>query len=238
MANNYLRGALIQFMPTFLNKPVPNVILFQFNPETIAHTWSQPEGDPNSRSGPRSSPLAVRGLPGESFSFTIAMDAGDMIADGSPVAELIGKGSGIYSRLAALEMLLYPESASDEGLLGAVSLNVSRRLFGKSADASRTVPHSQLPAVLFVWGPGRIVPVRVTQLTITEKLYDSLLNPTHAEAQLELRVLTPEEFEFVSGPFRNIAMAAYIYSQGLRQTLAISNLANAIESDIGMIAAL
>ena len=51
-----------------------------------------------------------------------------------------------------------------------------------------------MPTVLFVWGPGRIVPVRVTNLTITEKLYDALLlNPIHAEATIEIQVLTPEE---------------------------------------------
>ena len=55
--------------------------------------------------------------------------------------------------------------------------------------------------VLFVWGPGRIVPVRVTALSITEKLYDAtLLNPTHVEAQITLRVLTQDELKYVTGP--------------------------------------
>jgi hypothetical protein len=90
--------------------------------------------------------------------------------------------------------------------------------------------------VLFVWGPGRILPVRVTGLTITEKLYDSLLlNPTHAEAQISLKVLTPEELAFVSGPLGGLANAAYTFSQGLRQALALANLANAAESVIGML---
>jgi hypothetical protein len=234
MANNFMRGALIQFMPTFLI-PLPNVIIFQFNPETMTHTWSQPEAAPSSGSGPRSNPLAVRGMPGESFSFTIAMDAGDMIADGSPVAEGIALVSGIYSRLAALEMLLYPTGAFGGGLLGSVSLSAGGLSVGGSASVQRTIPQSQVPTVLFVWGPGRIVPVRVTTLTITEKLYDGLLNPTHAEAQLGLRVMTPEELEFVSGPLKEIAKGAYTYSQGLRQVLAVANLANAVESIIGML---
>ena len=97
------------------------------------------------------------------------------------------------------------------------------------------MPESQTPVVLFVWGPGRIVPVRVTTLTITEKLYDPLLNPTHADAQLGLRVLTPEELLVVSGPLAPVAKAAYLYSQGLRQVLAVANLANVAESIIGML---
>ena len=79
-----MRGALVQFMPTFL-RPLPNVITFQYNPETMTHTWTQPESATGESE--RSNPLAVRGLPGEEFSFSISMDAQDMIADGSPIAQ-------------------------------------------------------------------------------------------------------------------------------------------------------
>ena len=48
-------------------------------------------------------------MPGETFSFTIAMDANDEIADGSAPTAAIAEVSGVYSRLAALEMLLYPD---------------------------------------------------------------------------------------------------------------------------------
>ena len=57
-----------------------------------------------------------------------------------------------------------------------------------------------VPVTLFVWGPGRIVPVRVTDLTITEQLYNPSLNPIHAEAQLSLRVLTPAELDGAARP--------------------------------------
>lgn len=227
MPGKFLRGALVQFMPTFLI-PLPNIIIFQFNPETMTHTWSQAEAADSSGGNP----LAVKGVPGESFSFNLAMDASDMIADGSPVAEGLATVSGIYTRLAALEMLLYPTGAFGEGLLGSVS----SALGGGGSGVERAVPQSEVPTVLFVWGPGRILPVRVTGLTITEKLYDSmLLNPIHAEAQISLTVLTPEELMFVSGPLGGLANAAYVYSQGLRQALALANLANAAESAIGML---
>jgi hypothetical protein len=235
MANNFMRGALIQFMPTFLI-PLPNVIVFQFNPETMTHTWSQPESTSKSDSEPCENPTAVRGLPGESFSFTIAMDAGEMIAEGSVVAEGIAVVSGIYSRLAALEMLLYPLDSFEGGLLGSVSVSAGGLSAGGSAaSVERTVPQSQVPLALFVWGPGRIVPVRVTTLKITEKLYDGFLNPTHAEAELGLRVLTPKELADASGPLKDIAKGAYYYSHGLRQALAVANLANSVESIIGML---
>jgi len=228
MAGKFLRGALVEFMDTFL-VPLPNVIIFQFNPETITHTWTPAQTV--GASSPNDNPLAVKGTPGESFSFNLAMDAGDMIADGSPVAEGIAVASGVYSRLAALEMLLFPTSTmGGGGLVGSVSAAAGALGAGGNGGAKRDVPSSQLPTVLFVWGPGRILPVKVTSLTITEKLYDSvLLNPTHVEAQIGLQVLTPEELKFVSGPLADIANVAYTYSQGLRQVLAIANLANAVE---------
>ena len=78
MASKYLRGALIEFSDDF-PLPRPKVISFQFNPETMTHTW-QPAKTAEGTPGSPSSPLAVTGSPEESFSFTLAMDAGDMIA--------------------------------------------------------------------------------------------------------------------------------------------------------------
>ena len=234
----------MEFMPTFLI-PLPNVIIFQYNPETMTHTWSAPQAAEGGGGGGDASttanPLAVKGVPGESFSFSISMDATDMIADGSPVAQGIATVSGIYTRLAALEMLLFPTGTGGGGLLGTVSASVSVGAGGISLGGSagggvkRPIPQSQVPTVLFIWGPGRIVPVRVTNLTITERLYDPFLNPIHAEAQLGLRVLTPEELLYVTGPLKQVAKGAYLYSQGLREVLALANLANAAESIIGML---
>ncbi len=242
MAGKFVKGALVQFMETFL-VPQPNVIIFQYNPETMTHTWSQAQAARQGWSEPEgsSNPLAVRGLPGESFSFSIAVDAKDMIAEGTPVGKNMAATSGVYARLAALEMLLYPTAAFEGGgLEGAVSTAPTGGgggfpRGGTAGATKRTIPESQVPTVLFVWGSGRIVPVRVTQLNITEKLYDEFLNPTHAEAQLGLQVLTPEELRFVTGPLREIARGAYTYSQSLRQALAAANLANAPESIIGML---
>lgn len=235
MAGKFIRGALVEFMETFLI-PLPNIIIFQFNPETMTHSWTQPESVAVSQTGSGNvNPLAVKGVPGESFSFTLVMDTVDMIADGSPVAEGLATVSGIYSRLAALEMLQYPVAAKEGSVVGSVSAAASAAVGGAAPAPDPTVPAMQVPTVLFVWGPGRIVPVRVTSLSITEKLYDPFLNPIHAEATIGLRVLTPDELQWVTGPLGEVATVAYEYSQGLRQVLAIANLANAAESAIGML---
>jgi hypothetical protein len=233
MAGFYLKGGLIEFSETF-PLPIPNVILFQYNPETMTHAWTPAAASPGTP-GQASNPLAISGQPQESFSFTLAMDSNDTIADGNAVVAGIAELSGVYSRLAALEMLLFPTAPPGGGLIGSVTaaLGIGG---GSSSNPTQQVPAAQVPTVLFVWGPGRIVPVRVTALSITEKLYDStLLNPTHVEAQITLRVLTQDELKYVDGPLGGLAKTAYSYSHGLREALAIANLANAATSIIGML---
>jgi hypothetical protein len=234
MAGKFLHGAFVQFMETFL-LPLPNVIVFQFNPESIAHAWTPAQATQTDDDNP----LAVSGPPGESFDFTLAMDASDMIADGSPVAQGLAEVSGIYARIAALEMLRQPTGGGGGGLLGSVSLSADGLSIGGAIGGGgfkRSIPASQLPTVLFVWGPGRILPVKVNTLSITETLYDPLLlHPIHAEARIGLQVLTPRELQHVSGPLAEVARMAYTYSKTLREGLAIANLANAAESIIGML---
>ena len=233
MAGQYLRGALIEFTESF-PIPLPNVILFQYNPETMTHTWTPAKTGGVSAPGQSpSNPLAITGPPEESFSFTVIMDAGDTIADGSAITAGLAEISGVYPRIAALEMLLFPTAPPGGGLIGSVSSALG---LGGSTPPATSVPSAQLPTVLFVWGPGRIAAVRVTALTITEKLFDgTLLVPTHAEAQLGLKVLTQPELQYVDGPLGILATGAATYMTGLRDALAIANLANSVESIIGML---
>jgi len=235
MAGFTMKGGLIEFTETF-PIPIPNVIIFQYNPETMTHAWTPATtGGAPAPGQAASNPLAISGQPTESFAFTLAMDSNDTIADGNAVVAGIAELSGVYSRLAALEMLLFPTAAPGSGLIGSISSALG---LGGSSSPSPTqqVPAAQIPTVLFVWGPGRIVPVRVSALSITEKLYDSdLLNPTHVEAQITLKVLTQDELKYVDGPLGSLANTASSYMQTLREALALANLANAVTSLVGML---
>jgi len=230
-----LKGALVAFTPTFL-VPLPNVTVFQYNPESLTHTWNQPDRGAATGSVQAGNPLAVPGMPGEEFSLNVVFDSSQDIADDIPVSAQLGEVSGVYTRLAALEMLLYPVGGDSMGqLLGAASAALG--LGGGAAPVTRTVPDSTIPVCLFVWGPFRIVPVRLTALSIVEKLYDGALNPTHAEVQLKLRVLTPAELQAAQADndvLSSLATVAYTYTLGVRQVGALANLGNAAASLAGM----
>jgi hypothetical protein len=241
-----LKGALVSFMPAGpLGLPaLPNVIVFQFNPETINHGWTEgtapqpPQGTPQDPAR-HVSALATTGDPGETFSFSLMLDSDQQIADGSsdPVGAGLAMASGVYTRLAALEMLQFPNKPPGGGLLGAVSSAASAAGLGASASNAQqqSVPPSMVPIVLFIWGPFRIVPVRVTAFSVIEKQFDSLLNPTHAEAQITLTVLTPDDMANIPDTLAGVGQAAYSYSQGVREVAALANLGESAASILGML---
>ena len=86
--------------------------------------------------------------------------------------------SGIYPQLAALEILVYPASAqlqADIGLARSGTLEIAP---------------AESPLLLFVWSKSRVVPVRLTEFSITEEMFDTSLNPIRAKISLGLRVLS------------------------------------------------
>ena len=52
------------------------------------------------------------------------------------------------------------------------------------------------PLTLFVWSRSRVVPVRITDFSITEEAFDPSLNPIRAKVSLGLRVLNVDDLGF------------------------------------------
>ena len=222
-----MKGAFIELVPA-MNAVVPNVIVFQFNPETLRHSWSHAAAAPSGSAQPGVNALAVPGVPSETFSFSLSLDVTDQLADPASAAADDASNFGIYSRLSALELLLYPTIVHDlVNGLGELG----------SQGGKRPTPSALLPTVLFVWGRGRVLPVRVTSLSVTEKLYDLNLNPTHAEAQIELRVLSHEEAKALEGHAGKTASSAYLHSLGFRlaRAAAAAHLGGGAAGLIGML---
>jgi hypothetical protein len=141
-----LKGALVAVDP--LN-PVPNAVAFQYNPDTLTRRL---EARAVSQEGDRGEALRLTGAPKETITLTIEIDAADQLEQGDPVTV----SNGLHPTLAALETMLYPTSAS-------VIINDVLSLVG----TIEVIPLDG-PMTLFVWGPTRVLPVRLTSFSITE----------------------------------------------------------------------
>jgi hypothetical protein len=71
--------------------------------------------------------------------------------------------------------------------------------------------------VLFVWSASRVVPVRVTEFSVTEEAFDPELNPIRAKVSLGLRVMTTDDLGFDQ-------RGASIFLSHLRTREALANL--------------
>ena len=164
-----LRAALVS---VDLVTRAQTVIAFQYNP----HTLTRSVASKGAEAGPSAFDLA--GPPTETITLEAELDAADALAASDPTA----LKSGLHSRLAAIERLLYP-SASDAA--DAIAL---------ADQGSLEVLPPQGPLVLFVWGARRVLPVSIRQLSITEEAFDPSLNPIRARVSLTLKVLTWQDF--------------------------------------------
>jgi hypothetical protein len=210
-----LKGAFLSFGAGLLGA-LPNIVVFQFNPTQVTRTPSLPQPPPACDNSGSTDALQQPCLPGESISFTLRVDANELLAQSNPIAAV----NGILPTLSALELLMVPQSA--------MTINLSSLAGGSSP---YQLPPNKLPTVLFFWGPFRIVPVAITSMTITETEYDVLLNPVRADVSVNLQVLIPAQ---LAGD--TIANGAYTYSQGVKEVMAALNLANAVQ--LGMSSAI
>ena len=166
------RGAIIAIDS---NLPMPSVIAFQYNPESMSRRLT-PHSAPES--GSKAEVQRVDRPPTEEISLKAEFDA----TDGLEVKDPVAVNMGVYPQLSALETLLYPPKTR------VVANNVLTAL-----GIIEVIP-PMAPLTLFVWGPKRVLPVRITSLGIEETAYDERLNPIQASVDLSLRVLNYSDF--------------------------------------------
>lgn len=216
-----VRGALIEYKSDFLG-PVPNIVIFQFNPESLSRTINIPSRSVSQSSGttPRESSQAGD-PPYERISLTAHFSAADKLNIAMPTAVAFGVGP----QLAALEKMVLP--MEDENTLARAAEAADAVGEAVSAGESdtpptRPTPRRQFPNILFIWGATRVLPVLFDSMTINEKQFDSRLNPIQAEVSLGLSVMNaddlPEE--------ERIARGAALYSNKARDVQAVANLAD------------
>lgn len=179
-----LRGALVEYGSDFLG-PLPNVVIFQFNPETLTRNVQVP---PRSTSATSRETSQAGEPPVEKVTVNAVFSAADALARNETSARAVGVGP----QIAALEKMVYP-AGKLSGLVGPALDAIGDLAGGLGATAPPTqpIPRQPQPRILFIWGLTRIVPVVIESMTITEQQYDYLLNPVEAQVSLGLAVVPP-----------------------------------------------
>jgi hypothetical protein len=182
-----LRGALVSV--DFLSLSPLAVIPFQYNPHTLTRSFELKAGV----SGPEAGQIAR--APSETIKLDLELDGADGLVDGADT-------HGIGPQLAALEELVSRNSlaiVADLVLLNLGTIEISP-------------PTTKL--TLLVWGPKRVLPVVVTEFSVTEEAHDRNLNPLRAQVKLTLRALNWNDVGQTHPAF-GIALAHKMHNEAL-----------------------
>ena len=177
-APRLLKGGLVLLDPT--TSAVQRVVVLQYNPDTLTRTLQVQAA--SAEGGDRSDALRLKAPPVETLRLEAELDATDALE--SPDAHPAAVETGLHPALAALEAAAYPPSDR---------LLENDRL---ARQGTLEIAPVEAPLMLFVWSKHRIVPVRLTELTITEEAFDPNLNPIRAKVALGLRVLSVADLGF------------------------------------------
>lgn len=188
-----ISGAIVGIDPT---DPKPLVIIFQYNPDSLSRTLQPQMG---AEGGDRTEALRLKGAPVETIKVDVELDAADQLDRGDPKANELG----LYPVLSALEVLVYPRARR-------VIANTEMLALG-----TIEILPPVAPLTVFVWGPKRAVPVKITEIGITEEAHDLKLNPIRAKVSLGLRVLSYDDL-----PLAHPGRALFLAHQVAKETMA------------------
>ncbi|WP_117190428.1 hypothetical protein [Rhizobium terrae] len=206
-----LKGAIVGID---IFNPIASVVVFQYNPEQLTRSLDPQYSD---AAGARTEALRLGGPPHETISATINIDVIDQLEEADGLAATLG----LYPQLSALEMLVYPKSAlviANTALLATGTIEI--------------VPPAA-PLTLFIYGWKRVVPVKVSSLSITETAHDPQLNPIRATADIGMRVLTYSDL-----PLTHPGYWAFMAHQVVKETMAVigsvSNIGAVLGDDVNL----
>ncbi|MCP4661384.1 MAG: hypothetical protein GY856_38770, partial [bacterium] len=81
------------------------------------------------------------------------------------------------------------------------------------------------PFTVFIWGPKRVVPVRLTDFSITEEAHDPGLNPIRAKVSLGLQVLSYHDL-----PIDHPGYGLFLSHQVIKEVMATVGSGNSLAS--------
>jgi hypothetical protein len=174
-----VKGGIVTMDPD--TSAVQSVIALQYNPDSLSRTL-QIQAVPGGQDGVRVDALRLRGPAIETIKVEVELDATDQLE--FPNQYRLAVQYGLQPQLAQLEMLVNPTVETlqaDNAMANAGTLEI--------------IPLEQ-PLTLFVWSKSRVVPVRLTDFSITEEAFDTSLNPIRAKVILGMRVLNVDDLGF------------------------------------------
>ena len=171
-----LKGGIALLDPS--NGSVQQILPLQYNPDTLTRTLKIKGVGQDS--GDHIEALRLVGPPTETLKVEAEIDATDQLESGDAQT----MQTGLHTTLAALEMIVYPSSAH------LISNN------SKASSGSLEIVPAETSLTVFIFGPRRIVPVRITEFSITEEAFDPNLNPIRAKLSLGMTVLTVDDLGF------------------------------------------
>ena len=172
-----LKGGIVLLDPDQFTVLPNGIIALQYNPDTLTRTLKIKGIE---EGGDRSEALRLSGPPVETIKLEAEIDATDQLEAADPNTVQYG----IFPQLAALETTVYPSSLTLQNNYAQSQMGVLE------------IMPMMSPYTLFVWSSQRVVPVRITELSIIEEAFDPTLNPIRAKVTLALRVLTIDDLYF------------------------------------------
>ena len=174
-----IKSGLVLLNPS--TSAVQRVIALQYNPDTLTRTL-QTQSVGGADGGDRSEALRFKGPPVETIKLDAVIDAADQLEFPEQHDNIVQ--SGLHSHLAVLETTIYPSSQQ---------LNSNNDL---ANNGTLEIVPMEKNLMLFVWSKSRILPVSLTEFSITEEAFDPSLNPIRAKVSLGLRVLSIDDLGF------------------------------------------
>lgn len=172
-----IKGGIVLIDPQ--SAQIRRIISLQYNPDSLSRTL-QVQG--TGESGDRSEALRLKGPAVETIKLDAEIDATDQLE--FPEQNRTAVENGIQPQLALLESLVQPSSEQ---------LSSNNQL---AQSGVLEIAPMESALALFVWSKQRIVPVRVTDFSVTEEAFDPALNPIRAKVSLGMRVLSVDDLGF------------------------------------------
>src|SRR5690349_3356643 len=176
-----LKGGIVLLDPT--TAQVQRIIVLQYNPDTLTRSL---QIQAVTEGSDRSEALRLKGPPVETFKVEAEIDATDQLETAEKDSNRTVIDFGVHPQIAVLESIVYPKSA--EALVN----------FTLAQTGTLEIMPMEAPLTIFVWSSKRILPVRLTEFSVTEEAFDTKLNPIRAKVSLGMRALSYDDLGFAT----------------------------------------